>query len=186
MSAQQGQPAENKFSAPLIQATTQSLPDVNMTSDPEFSIREIIEYRSRMRLSGMEKFNSPCYIAHIYIYESEETKTAKEVFGNFAVFVETEIAFKLFKTIGYGVKDEDDTGEMMDATGRLTQTIWDNLKQKLTALGYRSFVLGEVKLYQNDVPDGVDFRYSEREYYEAAFTLWKNKAVVVDLNLPQP
>ena len=58
-----------------VQNTCETMCKMAFSKDPEFNELNIIEYDSRMRTFGLEKFNEPCYASFINFYISIELLT---------------------------------------------------------------------------------------------------------------
>ena len=91
----------------VIDRTLLSKGGLSYTHEPEITEKDIIEYASRMRISGMEKFNGPCFISIVNFYNSPEDKEKKRnAKGAFVLFLEENNATKLLKTLARADSDE--------------------------------------------------------------------------------
>jgi len=48
-----------------VESTLTKMCNVAFSQEPEFEVRDIIEYRGKMRTFGLEKFNAPCFLAAV-------------------------------------------------------------------------------------------------------------------------
>ncbi|MCA9407140.1 MAG: hypothetical protein KC733_00480 [Candidatus Omnitrophica bacterium] len=184
-------PKEEKFD-PQVLATTmmggvksifEKMSTLTFSQDPEFKEREIIEYDSRWRVFGLEKFNSACYVAVINFYRSTADQELHKACGAFVLYIEEGNAAKLLKALGYPDVDDEDLSIMFDIVGELCNVLAGQFKNDLLGLGFPDLVMSAPQKYRNDVPDGVEFEYEQTTYYELSFFLWKEKVFVIDATL---
>ena len=153
------------------------------TKDPESVQRDIIEYDSRMRVFGMEKFNGPCFMSVINYYFSQEDLKNHKACGAFIFYVEESCAGKLLKALGFKGFDDEDEAAVLKICGEFCEVLAGEYKNELSNVGYKDLVLSAPTNYHNVVPEGVEFSYDEYVKYEMSFHLWKQKAVVVDITM---
>ncbi|MDP8211796.1 MAG: hypothetical protein P9X22_00710 [Candidatus Zapsychrus exili] len=166
-----------------IQATIEKMSGTEFSQTSEFSEHELIEYNSRMRVFGLEKFNEPCKLSLINYYESEEAKKQQNSLGAIIVFIEEFSVEKALKNFGFqGIKEDADE-VIEEAFNDLCKTCAESLKGELSNRGYVGLVMSEPKMYKNDIPEGIEFCWDENKYYDIAFYFWKQKAVVVTLTM---
>jgi len=156
---------------------------VTFSKDPDFSEKEVIEYESRMRVFGMEKFNGLCYIAVINFYLSAQDLKNHDTEGALVLFVEYECAGKLLKALGYENVDDEDEEIILDNCGEFCKVIAGKFKNEMGALGFKNLTMSDPLIYKNDIPEGIEFKYSEYSFFECNFYLWKQKAMVLDVTL---
>lgn len=157
--------------------------DLNYTQDPEITERDIIEYESRMRVRGMEKFNAPCYVAATNFYKTQQDLEAHNALGALIIYVEQENAEKLIKALGYKIKNDDDEDEVLpNYSGEFCKTLGEELIKKIGG-NYSSSVLSEPIIGLNTIAEGVEFNYNQYQMYELTFYLWKVKILSVDITL---
>ena len=163
-----------------VQNTLTSMCNVEFSQEPEFEERDIIEYNSKMRTFGLEKFNGPCYLASINFYENKKRFDAKDASGVVVTYIEEETASDFLKSLGAGM-DEDDPELILDTTGEICNVISGEIKTEMVnQLGYATpaIISAPIKA-KNDIDNGVDFAFNEQTYCEASFYIKKNKAVVL-------
>src|SRR3990172_6447999 len=141
---------------------------LTFSKEPEYVEREIIEYNSRMRIFGLEKFNGPCYIAVVNFYLNKREYEAKNVQGVMVLYILEEIIEKLMKALNFeGVgSNEEDVESILNGCGEFCNMIAGQFKNALPALGYSDLVISAPSKYVNDIPDGVEFHYGEYKLYE--------------------
>ena len=86
----------DKFAKHLDQFCETEL-DIVFTKDPQAEEKNIIEYEGKMRVDGMTKFNGPCYISALNVYQSEKDLRQQKTCGVIAMFIKEEFAATLFK-----------------------------------------------------------------------------------------
>ncbi len=156
------------------------------SQDPQIAEREIIEYNSRIRALGLDKFNGPCYVAAITMYDSKESLAAKKPCGAFILYLEETIAQEFLKAMSQGLDDEDEE-MVMDNCGELCNVIAGQFKNNIKEFGYHDLVISAPTKGKNDIPEGVDFEYNETKLQEVSFFIRKIKAVVIAITLaPAP
>ena len=89
-----------------VQTTLEKMYHLSLTQDPEFIEKEIIEYNSRMRTFGLEKFNAPCYVSAINFYLSQKHLEKHDALGAMVLYINEDSALKLLKASGFKNVDE--------------------------------------------------------------------------------
>jgi len=156
---------------------------VTFSQDPDVTELEIIEYNSRMRVFGMEKFNGPCFIAVINFFRNNGSSENKITCGSLIIYIDEMCTTTILKAISGGSFDEDDAEVVMQYTGELCNIIADELKNELTKIGYSDLLISKPINYQNDIPEGVDFEFREAKYHESSYYIKEKKAIVVNFSL---
>lgn len=172
----------------VAQNTLQKMANsLTATKDPELIERPIIEYDSRMRVVGMEKFNAPCYVSAINFYLSKEDSDKHNACGALIMFVDEKNAGRLLKALGYRGFDEDDETQVFTKCGEFLKTLAESYNSALSPAGYRNLLLSSAVNYRNTVPEGVEFHYDLYKKYEISFYYWKEKTMVLEVALiPAP
>ena len=153
------------------------------TKDPEAAVKEIIEYESRMRVVGMEKFNGPCFGSYINYYRSLADKDAHKAAGALLIYAERDVSDKLLKGLGYPVKLLDEDEVLLENTGELCKDLSKSFLENVSSLGYGNLVTSDPVTFLNDAPEGVEFDYKEYQLSQANFYLWKQKAFCAEVTL---
>ena len=153
---------------------------LNLTQDSEIEEREVIEYNSRMRVFGLEKFNGPCYIFGFNFYKDSQTQEAKQTNGAFVLFFEEESIEKILKKLGHRAFDEEDEAFVLENLGVFGKQLAETFAAALSSVGYTSLLVSDPMSYKNSIPEGMDFPYSVYKYQELSLYLWDKKVVVAD------
>lgn len=156
---------------------------VTFTHETQVAEKEIIEYESRIRTFGLAKFNNPCYLTAVNIYASQRDLEAHNTLGALIIYVERENVDKVFKSLGVGLKMDDEDEVILEKIKEVGKTLAEPFIRGLQALGYSALVISEPQSYVNDAAEGVEFNYNEYKYYEISFFAWKEKVLVTDLTL---
>lgn len=154
-----------------------------LTGKSEIAEREIIEYNSRMRIGGLEKFNGPCYAFGFNYYSSEEDQERDEAAGAIIFFVEEESVEKLLKSLDHRGFDEDDQKFVLDNLGEFFKSLALDFSQRLEDLGYKRLIVSDVTKAKNNISQGLSFPYDRYNYHEISLPIWKKKAMVVDITM---
>ncbi len=153
------------------------------TAPTESALKDILEYEGRMRVSGMDKFNSPSFIAVSNLYLNDADKQRNKPKGAIVVFMNTEFADKIFKALGLAVPYDEDDDSMMKLCGEFTATVVNALTDRLAGAGYVSLLSQAPLVYKNNVSEGVAFSVDQQEKQEITFTYFKNKAIIIEVSL---
>lgn len=156
---------------------------LSLTQDTVVVERDIIEYASRMRIFGMEKFNGACALSCVNFSVSEEALKSGNTIGGLIVFIEEEEIGRTLKSMGYTDFHDDIDEEVFKKMGELCKKISDSFKEAVKAQGYPDFFISAPAGYKNDIPEGILFPYSEYKYHEITFYMWKKKVIVLNVIL---
>lgn len=167
----------------VIESTLAKMSGVVPTDQPQTAQKEIIEYEGRMRVTGMEKFNAPSFISVVNYYLSDADLEKHRAKGAMIIYVDSENAGKLFKSLGFPPTDDEDDVSMMDCCGELCNLVGGGFKNELANLGYANLVMSSPHNYKNTVLEGVEFSTDQETMHEFCFFYWKRKALVVELTL---
>jgi hypothetical protein len=163
--------------------TIQRMCRVAITEEPEINERDLLEYKSRMRVFGLEKFNGPSFIAAINFYKTQNALEKNDAMGAIVLHVEEEAAGKLIKGLKRKGLNEDDDDAVLDVIAEIGQKIAEQFNKKLASHGYKPLVLSDPIKAKNDIASGIPFSYKEYKYCEISFQLWKNKAIAMDVTM---
>jgi hypothetical protein len=170
----------------VVEEVLRSTVNLSFSREPEFSERAVIEYDSRMRASGMEKFNAPCYVSAVSYYRDEARLKSSDACGVVVIYVEEELAGRLLLASGYKTVNEEDEDAALDQCGELCNMIAGNFRKELSALGFGDLKTGAPVNHKNSIPSGVEFPYSQYKLGQTEFYVLKQKALVVDLCVEPP
>ncbi|HLF17830.1 MAG TPA: hypothetical protein VI749_02935 [Candidatus Omnitrophota bacterium] len=165
-----------------VQRSLEQYCQVVFTKDPKVEQLDLIEYESRMRIFGLEKFNGTCYISLVNLYESPLEAEHKDPCGVLLVYVEEENAERLFKALLKGVQGEDEE-LIAENTQKLCIAVFEQLKKELSQFGYPGILMSAPENYLSNAEQGVDFPYDEDTLYQVSCILWREKIVVAELVL---
>ena len=167
----------------VVQDTFLQLCRVAASADPVVVEKDIIEYDGRMRISPMEKFNGPAYVAVANYYSSQKKSGSPDPLGTFVFYIREDMVEKLFKAFGRPVSEAEDEAKALDVVGQMCAILAGNLKNKLTGLGLADLLVSTPDKYKNSVPSGAPFDYSLFKKQEFSFSFWKEKCIVVEVCL---
>lgn len=165
-----------------VQETCEQMCKASFSQDPEYVEKNIIEYNSRMRTFGLEKFNAPCFVAAINFYENKKMFDLGDSCGVLVLYVEEMFAGTLLKELAPGM-DLGDEAIVLDCCGELCNVIAGQFKNEIKTYGFSDLTISAPMKYANDIPQGVNFHYSETKFYETSYFIKKEKALVVDITL---
>ena len=149
----------------------------------EVATKLIDEYEERMLVKATDKFDVAVYIAAISLYLTPAEKQAHKAKGSVVLYMDIEVADKMFKAAGLQVPYDEDDESMMGLCGNLCQLIVDALKERLSAAGYPSLELSVPEIHKNTISEGVEFSKDQEEKQEISFYFLKHKALVIDWTL---
>ena len=146
----------------------------------EIAAKAIEEYEGRMRVNATDKFDVAVYIATSSFYLNSADMQAHRARGAMNIFVDTEVADKIFKAAGLQVPYDEDDESMMTLCGTLGQSIVDTFKERLAAAGYVILEASTPAVYKNTITEGVEFSKDQDEKQELSFFFKKHKALVIE------
>jgi len=146
----------------------------------EAATKPIDEYEDRMRVKAIDKFDVAAYIAAVSFYLNQADMQARKARGALVVYMDSEVADKLFKAAGLEVPYDEDDESMMKLCGSLCQLIANALKDRLADAGYIDFIVSTPRFYKNAITEGVEISKDQDEKQELSFYFLKHKALVID------
>lgn len=149
----------------------------------EILAKPINEYEGRMCVHASEKFDTAVYIAATSFYLNQADMQGQRARGALVLYVDTEVAEKIFKAAGLQVPYDEDDQSMMTTCGTLCQMIAGALKDGLAAAGFASMLVSPPCVYKNSIPEGVAFSKEQKEKQVIFFYFLKHKAVAIDWTL---
>ena len=172
----------------VVQSTFKTMCKLEFTKQPEIIERDVIEYDSKMRTVGFDKFQAPCYIASISYYLSPTHMEQHDACGTMNLYIEEEFAERILAYLNEGSLDEeeeiDDEMEeetLLDNCGELCNIIAGNFKNEVKGMGFIDLTMSAPVKAKNTVVEGVDFPYSQYRYFEARFELWQKECLIIDV-----
>ncbi|MBF0511450.1 MAG: hypothetical protein HQL13_03880 [Candidatus Omnitrophica bacterium] len=149
----------------------------------EIAAKPIDEYANRMIIKASDKFDVPVFIAASSLYLSAADMNAHRACGAMAVYVDIEVADKIFKAAGLQVPYDEDDDSMMALCGQFCTKIIDALKTRLAQDDYPKLEASIPVIYRNAISEGVEFSKGQNEKQEMSFYFFKHKALVIDWTL---
>ncbi len=153
------------------------------TKDLEIATQPIEEYEGRMRVNATEIFDVPVYIANTNFYLNKGDMQGHRARGAMVVYVDMEVADKVFKAAGLQVPYDEDDGSMEDLCGQLCQIFTQSIKDGLEAAGFISLEASTPFTFKNTISEGVEFSKDQQEKQRLSCYYLKHKALVVDWTL---
>ena len=153
------------------------------SQDPKIEESEIIEYDGRMRVSGMEKFNSSSFISVIGFYLNQGELQRRKPKGALVLYFDAENVSKFLKAFGIRFADDEDDKSLMDACGEVCTAVAAEFKAELARKGYVDLVVSKPSNYKNNVIEGIDYSQDQKTKQTVSFFYFKTKAIVADLTM---
>lgn len=169
--------------AEVVRRILQKKGDIVLSSKPTIEKRNITEFRKRMRVTSITKFDEKTYISTVNFFDDEKAMEKNKALGAIVLYIPESYVVKLLKELGYPVFDEEDGGLLEDACGTFCNLLAGNFNTGLTQLGYKELTMSHFSTYQNDVVAGVPFSPDQKDLYEINFEIGGVKRLVVDLTL---
>lgn len=166
----------------IVKTTLENMCKLSFSQEPVMEVKNIIEYKGRMRISGMEKFNGPTYVSAINFYLNQADQDKNRACGIFVSYLESENAPKILRGMGYDF-DEDDDESIKDCFGEFCNVIAGSFKNEISNLDYLELLMSAPSKYINSVPDGMAFSYDQYEKVEVSFFYWNKKIIVAEVSL---
>jgi hypothetical protein len=149
----------------------------------DIAAKPIEEYEGRMVVHATDKFDVPTYVAATNFYLNQGDMHAHRPRGAMVVYVDIEVADKIFKAAGLEVPYDEDDGSMEALCGSFCQLIVDALKDRLAAAGFIMLEASTPIVYKNTILEGVPFSKDQNEKQELSFYFLKHKALVIEWTL---
>ena len=146
----------------------------------DVAVGSIEEYEDRMRVRATDKFDVGVYLASVSFYNSKADMNLHRARGAVVLFMDTEIADKIFKAAGFKVPYDEDDETMLELCGKLCHSIAEAIRDRLSAAGYISLELSAPVANKNTISDGVEFSKEQEEKQELSFYFLKHKAFVIE------
>lgn len=150
------------------------------TQNYDVAVKPIEEYQGRMLVSSTEKLDVPAYISEANFYLNQGDMNAHRARGAMVIYMDIEVADKLFKAAGLQVPYDEDDESMEALCGSLCKLISEALKDRLAQAGYVSLEVSTPNAYKTHIPEGVEFSKDQNEKQEISFYFLKHKALVID------
>jgi len=149
----------------------------------EAAAKPVNEYEGRMRVNASEKFDGGVFLAAVSFYLTQAELLAHRARGALILYLDIEVADKIFKAAGLQVPYDEDDESMMKMGGTLCQMIAEAIKDRLSSAGFVSLLVSQPCVYKNSITEGVEFSKDQHEKQELCFYFLKHKALAVDWSL---
>lgn len=156
-----------------------------LSGDPLVQRKPVIEYMHRMRVFGMEKFETPTFISSVNYYLTEKDLYEHKTLGTVIIYVEQDYVGRLLRILQYPVIDEDDEDALKDACGTLCNVIAGQFKAEIVNLGYVDLHMSHFSSFRNSAFEGIEFNSFQKEKYEISFFIGQIKRLVVEVTMGQ-
>ncbi|MDE2010181.1 MAG: hypothetical protein KGJ09_08920 [Candidatus Omnitrophica bacterium] len=150
------------------------------TKSFEVAVKPIEEYEGRMRVNATDKFDVAVFLAVINFYLNKADSQANKARGAILLYLNTEVADKIFKAATFQVPYDEDDESMMALCGGLCRLVAVHLRDRLGLDGFLSLEISEPAVYKNAIPEGVAFSREQDEKQEISFYFLKHKALAID------
>jgi hypothetical protein len=150
---------------------------------PVITKSKIIEYGETMRVSAMEKFDGPTFIAMNEFTYPKGHRFAGEPAGALLSYVPQEHAAYFLQAAGYG--NIEALEEIQDSTAEFNNIVAGNFKGELVRQGYTEVDLKESQGYYCAVNAGVHYDMEETEKIELMYQVGNKKILAFELTLGQ-
>jgi hypothetical protein len=147
----------------------------------DFHMKPIVDFKNRMRVSGIEKFDGVTYISVVYFYLDQEAMKEERPVGTLIVYMEDDYIEEFLRKLDYPKIDEDDQEAIEDACGTITNLIAGNFKTGLTQLGYQELMMSHFMSYRTEVINGVEYDRTQTQKYEISFDIRSRRRIVAEL-----
>ncbi len=155
-----------------------------LSREPVVERKPIVEFRQRMRVFGMEKFEQPTYIAAVNYYTDRKEMEARKALGAVIIYVEEDFVADLLRILQYPfIEDDDDEEQLKDACGTLCNVIAGHFKSAISQLGYIELQMSPFLSYRNSAFEGIQFYPQQTDKYEISFYIEEKKRLVLELTM---
>ena len=154
--------------------------EIRLYQKPAIQKKEIVEFRQRMRVSGVTKFQDKTYIATVNFYKNAKDLMSQFPVGALVLYVPETYVDILMKKLQYPVFDLDDEEQLKDACGTFCNLIAGNFNTGLISLGYSQLEMSHFSTYENDILNGVEIPADQKYFYEISFTIDGEVKIVID------
>ena len=161
----------------------EKLGTITPSGEPKAEESAIIEYDGRMRISGMEKFNSTSFISVVNFYLNQGDMQRQKSKGVMVLYFEGENMSKFLKAFGIRFPDDEDDKSMMDACGQVAAAVADEFKAELTRKGFVELVASKPHNYKNNVIEGVEYSTDQKTKQTVSFFYFRTKVIAADLTM---
>jgi hypothetical protein len=151
------------------------------SSEPTIEIKPIIQFAHRMRVDGMEKFNTTTLLSVVHFYKNTSDMNKNNPVGLVIVYIERTYIPEMLRFFKYPYIDYDDNDEVLDGIGAIANLIGGLFKTELGRLGYVDIEMSPFESAINQVLDGTDYCKKQNQKYEISFEIDGEKRMVVEM-----
>lgn len=170
--------------AEVIRRILEQKADIRLSEKPRIESKPITEFRKKIRVSGLTKFDEKTYVSAVNFYQNEKDLEKHKAAGAIIIYVPEMYVVKLFKDLQYPeMLDENDEDSLEDACGTFCNLIAGSFKSGLSQLEYKELAMSHFMSYQNTAPDGVEFQPNQKYLYEISFYIQGEKRIVADFSM---
>ena len=155
--------------------------EIRLSAKPTLTLKPLVEFRKRMRISSIEKFPVKTYVSVINFYQNREDEKQSKVLGALIIYIPENFIIRLFEALNYPELDEDDEVGLDDACGTFCNLVAGNFKSGLTQLGFDEPLMSHFSSFHDEAPKGVTYPRLQQQYYEIGFEVMDQKCIVADL-----
>lgn len=147
----------------------------------DFNLKPIVEFKNRMRVSSLDKFDGITYVSVVYFFLNEDLQKENKPVGTLVIYMEDEYLEELLRKLDYPKIDVDDQDAVEDACGTICNLIAGNFKSGLTQLGYQELMMSHFRSFRTEVVNGVEYDFTQKQKYEIGFEVRDHRRIVVEL-----
>ena len=145
--------------------------------------KDIIEYNKRLHTNGLEKFNSPSYLAAVSYFRTPDDMAKEKAVGAFLLYIEGEECFNILRAHGYKAEDDEDQDQIAAKCAEFCKKLGERLKNALAAAGFADLVMSEPLFGRNQLSQGPLFSLDQYSMMELSGSILKAKRIVLNLTL---
>ncbi len=156
--------------------------EVRFSNEPAVEKKAIIQFKRRIRIDAMGKFNAPTVFSSVGFYQNAKALDDNITpLGVIIVYVEREFVPEILRLLKYPYIDYEEDDEVKDGCGALANLLAGYFKRELINLGYKDMEMAPFKSYVNSAQDGVEFPFEQIYKYDVSFDLDGRKRMVVEM-----
>lgn len=152
-----------------------------LTSKPRIEKRLVAEFRKRMRISSIEKFECTTYIASINFYLDEKAMEKHDCVAVLVIYIGEDYIYSLLKKLGYPMTNDSEEEDFSNACGTLCNLIAGKFKEGMVQLGYQELIMSHFSTYTNQAPMGVEYPHKVEEKFDVSFEISGEIQLVAEL-----
>ena len=151
------------------------------SEDSVIERKPIAQFKRRMRIDAMEKFNKPTVFSVIHFYQVIQNNPTGYPIGVLIVYAEVKYLPEILRLLKYPYIEYDDEEAVKDGCGALCNLIAGYFRNEILQLDYKELDMSSFKSYVNADVEGIDFCWKEPEKYELSFTIDGQKRLVAEM-----